>query len=301
MEQSPHPSSGHPRQGREPIPFPANAGASLYVPDGQPFAAAFRSTTHLAIGAHQDDIEIMAFHGIAHCAGSDTDAFAGVVCTDGSGSPQAHPIATGDLRAVRREEQNAAARLGGYCAMVQLDYKSADIRGARRPLLEADILQLLRESRPRVLYTHNPFDAHPTHIAVCQAVVAALRALPPGQRPQTVYGCEVWRSLDWVPARHLRTLTWSEPDERWTQLLGCFASQIQGGKRYDLAAPGRARANATFRESHQVDRTQSAWLAVDLRPLIDKPDLSIEDYVQSVLDEFGRALHAALRHEPEAP
>ena len=38
--------------------------ASVFVPDGLPVEDACRRVTHLGIGAHQDDIEIMAFHGI---------------------------------------------------------------------------------------------------------------------------------------------------------------------------------------------------------------------------------------------
>ena len=43
-------------------------------------------TSHLAIGAHQDDLEFMAFHGISLCFGDDLQWFGGVTCTDGGGS-----------------------------------------------------------------------------------------------------------------------------------------------------------------------------------------------------------------------
>ena len=38
--------------------------AQVFVPDGKPIAAALKRITHLGIGAHQDDLEFMAFHGI---------------------------------------------------------------------------------------------------------------------------------------------------------------------------------------------------------------------------------------------
>ena len=38
---------------------------SPYVPDGSDLSSALARTTHLAIGAHQDDLEIFAYHGIA--------------------------------------------------------------------------------------------------------------------------------------------------------------------------------------------------------------------------------------------
>jgi hypothetical protein len=43
--------------------------ADTYVPDGRPLDEALARTTHLAVGAHQDDIEFMALHGIFACFG----------------------------------------------------------------------------------------------------------------------------------------------------------------------------------------------------------------------------------------
>ena len=44
-----------------------NETAQIFIPDGLPAAEALARTTHLAIGAHQDDLEIMAYHGILAC------------------------------------------------------------------------------------------------------------------------------------------------------------------------------------------------------------------------------------------
>ena len=41
-----------------------NPDADVYVPDGSTVAEALTKTTHVAVGAHQDDIEFMALHGI---------------------------------------------------------------------------------------------------------------------------------------------------------------------------------------------------------------------------------------------
>ena len=49
-----------------------NAGADFFVPDGADADAALARTTHLCISAHQDDIEIMAYHGVAECFGRRT-------------------------------------------------------------------------------------------------------------------------------------------------------------------------------------------------------------------------------------
>ena len=44
--------------------------ADVFVPDGAPMPEALRRATHVCVGAHQDDQEFMAFHGIAECFGS---------------------------------------------------------------------------------------------------------------------------------------------------------------------------------------------------------------------------------------
>jgi len=63
--------------------------AEIYVPDGRPVPAALKRVTHLGIGAHQDDLEFMAFHGILACHSSPSRWFGGVTCTNGAGSARA--------------------------------------------------------------------------------------------------------------------------------------------------------------------------------------------------------------------
>ena len=43
------------------------ATADLFIPDDSSPEEALRRITHLGIGAHQDDLEFMAFHGILEC------------------------------------------------------------------------------------------------------------------------------------------------------------------------------------------------------------------------------------------
>ena len=73
-------------------------------------------------------------------------------------------------------------------------------------------------------------------------------------------------------------------------LLGVYKSQTAGGKRYDLAAIGRARANATFLESHAVDTMTSAVYAMDLSPLVCNEKLDVTGYVSELMDQFSGAV-----------
>src|SRR2546430_8160004 len=101
--------------------------ADIFIPDGVPAADALARITHLGIGAHQDDLEFMAFHGILQCFHSDAEWFGGVTCTNGSGSARTGPYAdcTDErMMAVRRAEQRQAAIGGRFAAIVQLDHPS---------------------------------------------------------------------------------------------------------------------------------------------------------------------------------
>ena len=57
--------------------------AQIFVPDQLPLGVGLPRTTHLGIGAHHDDLEIMAAHGILECFASAERWFTGVVVTDG--------------------------------------------------------------------------------------------------------------------------------------------------------------------------------------------------------------------------
>ena len=273
------------------------SGADLFVPDGQPAEAALARVTHLGIGAHQDDLEFMALHGIAACDGSGTAWFGGVTCTDGAGSPRAGEFAAytaAEMRAVRHREQRQAAQRGRYGVMIQLDHASAAVKDARDRALLDDLQAVLHSTLPRVVYTHNLADKHPTHVAVAVAALQAIRALPPEDRPAAVYGCEVWRGLDWLPDADKVVHDLTGREALGASLDAVFASQIAGGKRYDLAVPARRQANATFFDAHAVDGSTALAFAMDLTPLAHDPALDIAAYVDVFIERFRAELRANL-------
>ncbi len=266
-----------------------NPGATIFVPDGAEPDVALERVTHLGVGAHQDDLEIMAYHGIAECFHNPSGWFAGITCTDGAGSPRAGSYSVysdEQMRGVRKHEQNKAAMLGEYSAMVQLDYPSSQVKVPPRADLEDDLERLLRVMRPQVIYTHNPADGHDTHVGVMLSLIGAIRRMPSEQRPRTVYGCEVWLDLDWLPDGDKIALDVSAHEGLAAALVGVFDSQVEGGKRYDLATLGRRRANATYYQSHQIDMADQLWFAMDLSPLAHDGDLDVIEYVGTLLDRF---------------
>src|SRR5512139_210104 len=107
------------------------ATAQLFVPDGLPVDQALARTTHLAISAHQDDLEIMALDGILQCFQRPDRWFTGVVVTNGSGSSRTGLYANytdEELRRVRVKEQIKAAVVGEYAAQIMLDYPSSAVK-----------------------------------------------------------------------------------------------------------------------------------------------------------------------------
>ncbi len=274
----------------------SQAHADRFVPDGTELTAALARTTHLAIGAHQDDLELMAAHGVVECFQSSERWFTGVVVTSGGGSARDFEYKDySDERMidVRRLEQRKAAYIGEYSAMLQLAHPSRAVKDGDAEVV-ADLASILAATRPELVYTHNLADKHDTHVAVALRVVAACLSLPEAERPKRLIGCEVWRDLDWLCDADKIVMPVSRHENLHAALMGVFDSQISGGKRYDLATAGRRRAHATFFESHGTDRETSLIWGMDLTPLLAGADPTelVERYLArfqaEVLARVGR-------------
>ena len=266
------------------------------MPDGCPAAAALARTTHLGIGAHQDDLEFMAFHGVSACFGKTEHWFCGVTCTDGAGSSRSGAYAglsDAEMADLRRVEQRAAAVAGDYGAMAQLAYASPEAKDRSDLRLPNDLGKILKATKPEVVYTHSLADKHPTHLAVVRAVIEAMRALPPEQRPPRVIGCEMWRDLDWLPDDEKVVMDVSGHEGLAAKLAACFASQIGGGKRYDLAVEGRRAANATFLDPRTNDGATKVIFGMDLTPLIEDAALDLGVYVDGMIERFRRTVRTS--------
>lgn len=272
--------------------------AEVFIPDGTPEAQALGRTTHLCIAAHQDDIEIMAAQPIVECFQQADAWFTGVVVTDGRGSPRDSlykEYTDDEMRAVRFHEQRKAAYVGEFSAQVMLDIPSAIIKDASKPGPVDDIVEILRATKPKHVYTHNFADKHDTHVAVASRVVEAIRRLDQAERPERLVGCEVWRSLDWMVDTDKVLMDTSDHENLQFALLGVFDSQIIGGKRYDLASMGRRRANATYFESHGVDLTTGLSYAMDMTPLITDLKLEPALFAQEYIQRFAQDVELRIR------
>ena len=259
-----------------------------YIPDGREEKTAIFRTTHLAISAHQDDIEFMAYAPIAECFGQKDKHFGAIIVTDGAGSPRSGLYADytdEQMKEVRVVEQKKAAFVGEYSFLAMLGYPSKAVKDAKNEKVVEELAALIRRARPKYLYTHNLADKHDTHVATALRVIAALRKLAPEERPEKVYGCEVWRDLDWLCDEEKVYLDCGAHPNLMRCLSAVFDSQIVGGKRYDLAAEGRRLANATFSASHACDTYEALNYAMDLTPLMDEK-VDIANYIAGFVDRF---------------
>ena len=271
--------------------------AELLVPDQLPTGDALSRTTHMGIGAHQDDLEIMALAGILECFQREDKWFCGVVVTNGSGSPREDlykDFTDDDMRLIRRKEQKKAAIVGEYSAQVLLDYSSSAVKGGDKKGVIDDLMRILQAAKPEVVYTHNLADKHDTHVGVTLRVIEAIRNLDEEDQPKKVYGCEVWRDLDWIADQDKVTFDVSAHENLQAALLGVFDSQISGGKRYDLATMGRRRANATYFESHGADVVTGMIYAMDLTPLIVDPNLEFHEFLDGFVERLSTDMQERL-------
>jgi LmbE family N-acetylglucosaminyl deacetylase len=272
--------------------------AEIYIPNGLPVDEALARTTHLCLAAHQDDIEIMAAAPIIECFQQPDKWFTGVVVTDGRGSPRDglyKDYTDEEMRRVRFKEQRKAAFIGEYAAQIMLDYPSMIIKDAAQPEPVSDLVKLIQATRPKVIYTHNLADKHDTHVGVALRVIAAIRQFPAEERPEKLYGCEVWRDLDWLMDADKIGFDTSEHESLQAALVGVFDSQIAGGKRYDLATMGRRKANATYFQSHGVDTSLGVAYGMDLTPLVSDSSLDPAaftlDFIQRFADDVAARFH----------
>ena len=126
-----------------------------------------------------------------------------------------------------------------------------------------------------------------TRVFLPISAIEAIRRLPKELRPKKLYGCEVWRDLDWVVDEEKTVFDVSAHPNVSAALISVFDSQICGGKRYDLAAQSRRVANATYYASHGVDDSNALNYGVDMTELItDKTDETPFEFIARYIDGF---------------
>ncbi len=253
---------------------------------------------YLAISAHEDDVEIMAYYPIGKAYRSKVFSFAAVVTSDGAGSARINEFKDYSdemMKEVRYKEQKEASEIGHYNVLYLLKHSSKQIKDKNDEEIINEYIKIILELSPDYIFTHSLLDKHPTHLGVVLKVIEALRRIPKENRPKHVYGMEVWRDLDWVNDEDKIAFDVSYHRNLQKDILNVFKSQIVGGKRYDLATLGRRYANATFAQSHSVDTMKMINFGIDLNPLIKNPSLDILDFVNGYIGRFKNTVNSTLK------
>jgi len=265
-----------------------NKSAEIFIPNQADPLSVLPQTTDLCIGAHQDDIECMAYGPIAQCYKNPNKHFTGVVVTDGGGSPRTGVYADftdDDMKLIRVAEQKTAAQIGRYLAQIFLSYKSSDVKDPTTFSLKEELKTIIETTAPETIYTHNLADKHDTHVAVVLHVIQALREMPIEKRPKKIVSMEVWRSLDWLCDEDKVVHDTGLYPNISAALISVYDSQVSGGKRYDLATQGRRLANATFFASHAVDDFNGLEFGLDITDLVNS-DIKPADFITMYIERF---------------
>ena len=246
-----------------------------------------RRTTHLGIGTHPDDNEIMAYNGIGICYDKEDRWFTGVVITKGEGGTKEGPykdLTNEELARIRHDELLKAAKIGNFLALVGLNYTSQELKKDRRSDVRADLIHILDTTRPEVVYINNLFDAHDTHLSAALRSIEALRDISPVFIPQLVYGCEITESLDWCPEKI--QLDVSMYPEVAHQILYIFQSQSENNRNYPHATISRWESQATFDRANKYGPKRISY-AMDLTTLIKDKGIDLEGFIQEKTQSYA--------------
>jgi len=217
----------------------------------------------LAIGAHPDDIEFGCGATLAKWATAGAEVTM-CVCTDGSKGTWDRNADLGALVARRADEQRAAAAVLGATGVRFLGLVDGELRDD--PATREALCRVIRETRPDVVITHDPWRAHrlhPDHGQAGHLVVGAVVAARdhhffPGQ------GLEPHRPahlLCFEPGRvdHVEAVSGFVD----TKVEALLAHRSQWESTHGIAADPEREVEAFAARIH--DRTRAAGINAGLR------------------------------------
>ena len=259
-------------------------------------AKALSHATDIAIGAHPDDVEIMA-GGIQLQDVEDKKPthWLSVIVTDGAASNSMLVGSSGsktqqEKTAMRQQEQRDAAKLTGV-PVIQMKYPSAavnDHMGAAKKAEAAEALSYIFAAAPNTerVYGHNPIDKHDTHLGVLACQTAALRAAA-NPKLKHVYGMEVWGGLTGVEPFLSMFPVSTDVLTKLHDVLQCYQSQIEWqGRDYAKTTVARLEGHGGYvTNPHLSDPPAGMVIGLDITDLVKGPVTQLDDYAKTLLDK----------------
>lgn len=252
----------------------------------QPKNAKQAKNTYLIVAAHHDDGEFMGSGPIVESFKDENIQIVMVIISDGQGSSRTgkfKDVTNEEMIKIRIKEQQEASEIGHYNKVYFLEHTSKDIKDKNLTSIDDELLKIIEIEKPIKIFTHSIFDKHNTH--VCSALHLLNACKRTKHDFKEVIGLEVWRNLDWLSDKDKIQFDLSSYEETLTKMLNVYESQIEGGKRYDLATLGRWRSNATYYNPHSVDTASLISNGVDMTPLF-KGEESIDQFITRLTSNF---------------
>ena len=242
----------------------------------------------VAICAHGDDCELMAIDGIQRGYRASKYTFACVVTTDGVDSERSGRYARSDnekMASVIVAEQKKAATIGRYNSVYFMNYSTEEVKDQENEDIVNEYIEIIRELKPRIIYTHSILDRNPAHVAVAIKVINALREMKRSEQPTTLYGCESERDLDWVDSSKVVTFNVSKNLRLQRQLISAHKSSNLS-RDYVNAAIGRRLVNAVFNREEKRKTAKLTAKAINMTTLLRRKDLPIKKYAMSFVEDL---------------
>ncbi len=132
----------------------------------------------LVVAAHPDDVDFGAAGTVAIWTAAGVEVTY-CICTDGDAGGFDEEVPRSEIPAIRRAEQEAAAKELGVDRVHFLGYRDGDLRATQE--LRRDISRVIRAVRPQRMVIQSPDRnwaripaSHPDHLAAGEAAIAAI-------------------------------------------------------------------------------------------------------------------------------
>lgn len=181
----------------------------------------------MAVMAHPDDADFTCAGTVAKWAEQGWQ-ITYVMCTSGDKGTNDPAITPQQIAAIRQQEARAAARELGVAECLFLDHKDGELEVTMA--FRRELAQLLRQHKPDVVLTHDPwrhYQIHPDHRAAGFSTLDAIAAA----RDRLYFVEQLANGLE--PHRVKEAYLWApESPNLWVDIADTFAKKIAALKQH---------------------------------------------------------------------
>jgi LmbE family N-acetylglucosaminyl deacetylase len=242
----------------------------------------------LGICLRPTDCEVMAIDGIQRGYRASKYTFACVVTSDGADSERSGRYAKATdkrMAQVVMGEQKRAANIGRYNSVYFMNYSTDEVKDQENEDIINEYVEIIKELKPRILYTYSLLDRNPLHVAVAVKVINALRTMKRGDQPKVLYGCESERDLEWVNQDKIVTFNISKNMRLQRQLISAHKS-ANISRDYVNATIGRRLVNAVFNKDEKKKSAKLTAKAINMTTLLRRKEFPIKRFAMSFIDDL---------------